>query len=988
MKAVNHLPNKFLLTAAILFSFIGMNAQWTNINSSSSYYRIKFVNSSVGYIQDNYSMAKTIDAGVTWTTIDNNSTTYTRTDMYWLNANEGFVLFYENLGFGNYAGWFRKTSNGGASWTNLSQLPVNDLYSAIWFTSSTTGYVVGRNGRILKTVNGGSTWTSLNSGTTEDLYTIFFVSPTTAFVGGHSGVILKTTNSGTNWTQQFNNINWEFNDFWFTDANNGMAVGTYGMMRTTNGGSTWTPITGTQITQFNAVMFPTPDTGYVAAIGGTVLRTTDGGLTWLALNQVGNNGYFIRDVYFTSKDTGYVAEDFTGLWKTNNAGTGCPSLFVNYSTSGDTVRGCAGSNVTFTVAASAYNPYVYSFSPPGYVTHNYGMYYLVNDPAAGDTLSITVTMTDTLTGCAAQNAILTLVTDSITYQPVPGGPTILVYLCPGDSIDLDLGANAQDGYLWLTTGDTTRMLTVDTTGLFQGFAYACGGMAGTIYMVQWDTNCSSFVCGVDAGPDTVFCQLQGQLTANPASAGNYTFSWSPAYGLDNPSAQNPNVVTGLVNQQYVVTMTDTANNCTATDTVVVSAYYFHIDSVYICNGQPVTLDFGPGATNYYWQFFTDTSGNQTFININTQTLVVNQPGTYLGFATFPGCGALTSLFTVIDSCNVYVPNVWPGDCNYDLTANMADALHIGLGYNTSGAQRPNASNGWYAQPMNDWPQNFANCNYKHADTDGNGLIDVNDTVAIAQNYSLVHPFRLGAPPVATATAPTLELVANYDTCGLQTLVTVDIRLGTSAIPVDSIYGISFRITSDALLIDTTLTAVNLNNTWLGIPGNNMFSFRKHFPSAAIMDIAEVGNNHQNRQNGSGSIGSFLIVTTDNLSGIAICHFDLSDVTVVTASQQYPVVNTVNDSVVIDPSLQTGARPQPEAAAFACYPNPASESVTVQTKTIAERIEICDMTGRVMGTVKPSASSVKIDTASLAPGLYLLRVHNGNSVSTQKITIAH
>jgi hypothetical protein len=59
----------------------------------------------------------------------------------------------------------------------------------------------------------------------------------------------------------------------------------------------------------------------------------------------------------------------------------------------------------------------------------------------------------------------------------------------------------------------------------------------------------------------------------------------------------------------------------------------------------------------------------------------------------------TSVFTVIDSCTASVANVWPGDCNYDLTANMADALHIGLAYGATGATRPAATNGWYAQPV-------------------------------------------------------------------------------------------------------------------------------------------------------------------------------------------------------------------------------------------------------------------------------------------------
>jgi hypothetical protein len=632
--------------------------------------------------------------------------------------------------------------------------------------------------------------------------------------------------------------------------------------------------------------------------------------------------------------------------------------------------------------------YTYSWSPANLFqnANNVNAFGFFGGPGYHNQL-ISVTVTDTVSGCTATDTMI-----QSAYMPIFG----TYYVCPGDSILMDFGPGgiSYNWQFYIDTNNvqvplnlTSQTIYVTEPGQYVGFAVFPNNCILTSSFAVIDS-CLSTNCSVFAGNDTVFCQQQGQLNATPGSAGNYTYSWSPATGLSNPNVQNPYVINGVHNQQYVVTMTDAQNNCTATDTVIVSAYYFYVDSVYMCNNQPVTLDLGPGGLTYIWQFFTDTAGNITNLNIPTQTLTVNQEGSYAAIAFFPGCGMLTSIFYVIDSCNVSVPNVWPGDCNYDLTANMADALHIGLAYNTSGSTRPNATNGWYAQPMTDWSQNYSNCNYKHGDSNGDGLINVNDTLAISLNYAQSHPFRMQQPPVVDPlTTPTLELVANYDTCGLQTQVTVDIRLGSAAIPVDSIYGISFRITSDAYLIDTTLTFVNLNNTWLGTPGTDMFHFRKHFPSSAIMDIAEAGTNHQNRINGNGSIGSFVIVTTDNLSGIAICHFDLSDVTAVTVSQQYLTMNLVNDSVVIDPSVPAGVRPE-ISNTFELYPNPANENVIVKSSTIADQIEVCDMTGRVIASVRPNATITSIETGSLANGVYFLRFINGNNISTQKLTISH
>lgn len=626
--------------------------------------------------------------------------------------------------------------------------------------------------------------------------------------------------------------------------------------------------------------------------------------------------------------------------------------------------------------------YVYSWSPAA------GL----NNPNTQNPLVITgvsnqtyvVTMTDTVGGCTTSDSV----TVSAYYFQID-----TVYSCFPDSFLLDFGPGATN-YFWQFFTDTNSVLSLlnvstqtywaTEPGTYAGYATftGCGALTSVIYV---EDSCSSFTCGVDAGPDTTFCQLQGQLNATPASPGNYTFSWSPSFGLSNANIQNPAVVAGVNNQQYIVTMTDGANNCVTSDTIIVSAFYWHIDTVYICNGNPVTYDLGPGAMQYTTQF-TDTLGNFQSYILPNELLVMTQPGTYLCIGFYPGCGALTSLITAIDSCSVQVPNVWPGDCNYDLVVNMADALHIGLAYGATGATRPNASNLWYAQPMIDWSQNYVNCNYKHGDADGNGIVNVNDTLPISLNYSLTHPFRLGAPQVS-ATAPTLQLFCSVDTVGLQTLVQVDVLLGANTLTVDSLYGISFRITSDAGLIDTTLTVLNANTSWLGNDGVDMFTFRKQFQSAAAVDFAEVRNDHVNRLNGSGQIASYFIVTTDNLSGIAVCHFNISDVTAVTASQQYVQFATVNDSVVIDPIVPAGISSVEQPIQFNMYPNPANDAVIIQTGGTATQIEICDMTGRVVEAVQPISNTSQLETSLLAAGMYFVRVTNGTNVSTQKLTIS-
>lgn len=1117
-----------ILAATLTLLANTASAQWNNIAPNNFGQSIKFVSPTTGYLQSIYTMQKTTNGGVTWTTIDSVSGAFSCTGMYWLNANEGFAVFSENLGFGNYAGWFKKTTNGGGSWTTIQQVSPSEELNGVFFTSSTTGYVVGGGGVIRKTTNGGTSWTTLTSTTTLDLYSIEFVNVTTGWIGGDNGIILKTSNAST-WTQQYSSIYYEFQDIAFTDPMNGCATGTYGLLRTTNGGTNWNPVTVYGTYQFLSIDFPSADTGYMTGVGGNVFRTIDGGANWIGLNAI-PNGQFVSDIDFISNNIGFAVAG--NIWTTTNAGSGCPTFTMNNTiSSGDTLRTCSNRNILCFRIPSALNPYQFSVSPSWAwdTANSFGNYFSFRDTIPGDTLSVIVTMTDTITNCGTSTDYVLIITDSITYQP-PLQPTQLFTLCPGDSITLDLGAGAQDGYYWQTSGDSTQTLTVDTIGFWIGTARACGSQSNWIYVVQWDNNCTQ-VCAVDAGPDTTFCQLQGQLNATPASPGNYTYSWSPAYGLDNPNAQNPNVVIGVNNQQYIVTMTDAANNCTAMDTIVVSAYYWRIDTINTCGNQPVTFDLGPGATSYTVQF-TDTSGNFQTYSQTSSLIVLTQPVQYVCIGFYPGCGALTSvitlvdtclcmnvdihtlqycgvawnsvqfqpvispastdlvyswtpstglsnpnianpyvnnvfnmsytltvtdtvtgcvqsdtaqgvyvsnfvndtvyscnnqpvildagvqfyqyfwntganthaitvntpgvyvvqvqtgncfftsIFTVIDSCTASVPNVWPGDCNYDLTANMADALHIGLAYGATGATRPNASNLWYAQPMTDWTQNYANCNYKHGDTNGDGVIDVNDTLAISLNYGLNHPYQFEVINPAPATAPVLELNCTVDTVGLQTLVQINVLLGNSTIPVDSLYGISFRITSESGLIDTNLTAINANTSWLGTQGNDMFTFQKHFQSSAIVDFAEVRNNQSNVNNGSGNIATLFIVTTDNLSGITVCDFTLSDVTAVTVSQQYLQLNLVNDSVVIDPSVPSGIIETASPAQLNVYPNPANDQIIVESGCLAQVIEIYSIDGRMVVRSNPNSMKTEFNISNLAEGAYFVKCtfESGSTIS--------
>ena len=101
-----------------------------------------------------------------------------------------------------------------------------------------------------------------------------------------------------------------------------LACGLGWLGRSTDGGRSWErlPVTGDF---FEALHFPTRQTGYVCGSAGTLLKTTDGGRTWQTLRDgasVWVRDRVMRTLYFTSADEGYVGGDDGLLWRTTDGG--------------------------------------------------------------------------------------------------------------------------------------------------------------------------------------------------------------------------------------------------------------------------------------------------------------------------------------------------------------------------------------------------------------------------------------------------------------------------------------------------------------------------------------------------------------------------------------------------------------------------------------------------------------------------------------------
>ncbi|TCJ17802.1 T9SS type A sorting domain-containing protein [Flaviaesturariibacter flavus] len=139
------------------------------------------------------------------------------------------------LGGGYFNGGIYRTTNSGASYTYTPGGNILEFF----FPTDLVGYAGGEGGSMMKTTDGGATWTNLASGTTANINSIYFLSANEGYVASTSNVS-KTTDGGATWTQLSG-----FNIYalHFYTADSGYAVtGSGSLLKTLNGGVNWSTI--------------------------------------------------------------------------------------------------------------------------------------------------------------------------------------------------------------------------------------------------------------------------------------------------------------------------------------------------------------------------------------------------------------------------------------------------------------------------------------------------------------------------------------------------------------------------------------------------------------------------------------------------------------------------------------------------------------------------------------------------------------------------
>ena len=550
----------FIGSAAKLYKSTDGFTSYTSVDvtgaltSSPSYFKIYFSNTQNGWVLSSTSsvgkILQTTDGGATWTnpvnntagnlqTMDffsgtagitagggsgkcdiyftNDGTTwtkaaaptfppgYTRTDIrgvYMCNTNVAYATGWGSM-VGNQASIHIKTTDGGATWTYLSQSETNKVYDnmyGFYFKDANTGLVSGggtKTSILLKTVDGGVNWEpidipcgsqisklfgfgdiviaatnsgsflkSTNFGTTWELLTqipittlnaIFAVNDNIIYAGGQDGVLLKTTDAGKTWqtfTQRVNNAGSNIQGLYFVNENLGYSANSYSMIaKTTNGGITWTACKGdsTAATFTNyAVTFTSADVGFIVGKAGSnkdvIYKTTDGGVTFITTTNVVSAN--LRGIaFFNSQIGAVVAEKMKAMYTTDGGTTWQAS----------TISGVPAASATATLREVAF------------ITANEAI-------AVGD--KVTLRTTD---GGATWNYINTAISQSLTGVAFLNNVTWAVGVKTASPKSIGILESTDNGQSWSNQVNYNVFDSLnsvyDITISPSGAAYVCGGLS-------------------------------------------------------------------------------------------------------------------------------------------------------------------------------------------------------------------------------------------------------------------------------------------------------------------------------------------------------------------------------------------------------------------------------------------------------------------------------------------------------------------------------
>jgi hypothetical protein len=576
----------------------------------------------------------------------------------------------------------------------------------------------------------------------------------------------------------------------------------------------------------------------------------------------------------------------------------------------------------------------------------------------------------------------------------------LVYKLDYSASNVSSGDFNSDGNLdlLLSGGNGTKIfINSSTTPLtITGSSLTCSGTSINLSVsggnhYSWSTGAATQTIAVSPNSNSTYsvtgfnsmgCAISGttQVLVNPSptvSINNATVCLGQTYSITPAGADSytfssvVNVVTPTVTTTYTI-IGSNFYNCTDTVTtqiiVNLNPSISIVSTSSVCQGSSISI-IASGANTYTW----NTGATTSSISVMPTTT-----GTYTVTGTdLNNCSNTQTVSVTVDfTCQ----DVWPGDANSDGTADNLDVLELGLHYTQTGPPRASTSNSWQSYFANNWIGTITNGkNLNHSDCNGDGTINDDDTLAIYNNYGLAHAFK----PVQTTTVnPQLSIVPDQATVVKGSWGSASIYLGDATTNINNINGAAFTVDFDNTLIETNSIYIDYQNSFLDA-GQNL-KFRKlDFANGKLFTATTHTIN--NNVSGNGKIATLHYqikssLTTDQVLNLGISQANQSDA----AGVIVPLTSGTTTLMAMGSSV---GLQELNGNLVSISPNPTNGSLTINSKTELQKIEVVTITGQVLVSEIPTNVSHTLRLDNFANGIYFVNVYQDNRiVKREKIVL--
>lgn len=330
-------------------------------------------------------------------------------------------------------------------------------------------------------------------------------------------------------------------------------------------------------------------------------------------------------------------------------------------------------------------------------------------------------------------------------------------------------------------------------------------------------------------------------------------------------------------------------------------------------------------------------------------------------------------------------NVWPGDTNSDNVANSIDLLSIGLTYGFSGPARINMNTEWTGLISQNWAGDFANgLNHKHADANGDGVIDELDEEVLQQNYGLLHG-PIGAfeeLPYTDLDPPVFVDLEGADQLPAGTNVQIPVVAGAADQMIDDIYGLAFTVQIDPELFDMSSLEVIYPTSWFGEPGINTTHIHRVYPDGRI-EVALSRTDHNN-VSGFGPIMYFRIII-DDIAGVHEIPTTLvvDNILAIDHDEQRLTIRPGVSEVLLTETKEGMDRDE-LISTFGIFPNPTLDVVYFKNayNLPPNRLDLFNAAGQQLASIK--GPGMQFDLSGYPAGVYMLQIHLEGQIFTERV----